>query len=220
MNVRVAVGEDDYLVRQGIERALSSQDDIDVVACCSGYDTLLVAIDQHEPDVVVTDIRMPPTMSDEGIRVAGYLAASRPRVGVVVLSQYDEPEYVLALLAPGAEGRSYLLKEKISDVGQLAGAVRAVASGGSVIDAQVVERLLQARTSQQSPLARLTPRERDVLEAMAGGMSNAGIADHLGIGLRAVEKNISAIFTKLDLSEEQHVHRRVQAVLTFLSDVG
>ena len=220
VSVRVIIGEDDYLVRQGIERALANRDDIEVVASYDGYDALVDGVERHDPDVVMTDVRMPPTMSDEGIRLAAHLAATRPHVGVVVLSQYDEPEYVLALLEHGAERRSYLLKEKISDVGQLADAVRTVAAGGSLIDPQVVERLVQARAARRSPLELLTSREGDVLEAMARGMSNAGIADDLGIGLRAVEKNISSIFSKLGLSEEDHVHRRVQAVLTFLSEVG
>jgi DNA-binding NarL/FixJ family response regulator len=159
-------------------------------------------------------------MTDEGTRIASHLAATRPQVGVVVLSQYDEPEYVLALLASGANGRSYLLKEKVSDVGQLAAAVRAVATGGSVIDPQVVERLVHARSSARSLLDWLTARERDVLEAMARGMSNAAIAAHLGIGIRSVEKHISSIFAKLGVPAEEEVHRRVQAVLTFLSEVS
>jgi len=220
VTIRIVIGDDDYLVRQGIERALESQDDLEILASCDGYDALLKSIEDHAPDVVVTDIRMPPTMSDEGIRLALHLAATRPNTGVVVLSQYDEPEYVLALLEPGAEGRSYLLKEKISDVDQLAGAVRSVADGGSVIDPQVVERLVQARAKRKSKLEWLTPRERDVLEAMARGMSNSAIGAHLGIGIRSVEKHISSIFAKLGLHEELDVHRRVQAVLTFLSEVS
>jgi DNA-binding NarL/FixJ family response regulator len=218
--IRIVIGEDDYLVRQGIERALESQDDIEIVASCDGYDSLLAAVEATDPDVVLTDIRMPPTMTDEGTRIASYLAASRPDVGVVVLSQYDEPEYVLALLASGADGRSYLLKEKVSDVAQLAAAVRAVATGGSVIDPQVVERLVHARSSARSLLDWLTARERDVLEAMARGMSNAAIAAHLGIGIRSVEKHISSIFAKLGVPAVEEVHRRVQAVLTFLSEVS
>lgn len=218
MNVRVVVGDDDFLVRQGVERALATQDDLDVVASCGHYDALRDAVEQYVPDVVVTDIRMPPTMSDEGIRLAAQLAASHPQVGVVVLSQYDEPEYVLALLEGGSDRRAYLLKETISDVQQLAAAVRAVAEGGSVIDARVVERLVRTRSARRSLLQWLTPREREVLEAMARGMSNAGIGAGLGIGVRAVEKHIGSIFTKLDVPEEEHLHRRVQAVLTFLSE--
>jgi DNA-binding NarL/FixJ family response regulator len=220
VSIRVVVGEDDFLVRQGVERALATQDDVVVVASCDRYESLVDAVVRHEPDVVVTDIRMPPTMSDEGIRLASMLATDYPSVGVVVLSQYDEPEYVLALLDAGFDRRSYLLKERISDVTQLAEAVRAVADGGSVIDPRVVERLVRSKTARRSPLEWLTPRERDVLEAMAQGMSNTAIATHLGIGLRSVEKHISMIFEKLGLSEEDHVHRRVRAVLTYLAEVG
>lgn len=219
VSIRVVIGEDDYLVRQGVERALATQDDLVVVASCERYEGVLEAVDEHQPDVVLTDIRMPPTMFDEGIRVAAQLAADRPEVGVVVLSQYDEPEYVLAFLEARSERRAYLLKEKISDVTQLAGAIRSVAAGGSVIDPQVVQRLVEARSKRDSPLEWLTPRERDVLDAMAQGMSNAAIGAKLGIGLRAVEKHISAIFQKLHLTEEPHFHRRVRAVLAFLSEV-
>lgn len=220
MTLRVIIGEDDYLVRQGVERALATQDDIDIVASCDGYDVLRAAIDEHSPDVVVTDIRMPPAMSDEGIRIASHLATARPDVGVVVLSQYDEPEYVLGLLGGGSQGRAYLLKEKISDVAQLVAAVRTTAEGGSMIDPQVVERLVEARSRTRSPLDWLTPRELDVLDAMARGMSNAGIGQELGIGLRSVEKHVSSIFTKLALDEEETVNRRVQAVLVVLAEIG
>lgn len=220
MGIRVVVAEDDYLVRQGIERSLATHDDVELIALCGDADGLRELVHDHDPDVVVTDIRMPPTHTDEGIRIALDLAVDRPSTGVVVLSQFDEPEYVLALLEGGSTGRSYLLKERVADAGQLVAAVRAVASGGSIIDPQVVERLVAARSGARSPLEWLTPRERDVLAAMARGMSNAGIADDLGIGLRAVEKHISSIFTKLHLSpDEETVHRRVQAVLTFLSEV-
>lgn len=220
MGIRLVIGDDEYLVRQGIERILATQPDLEVVASCGDYDSLWEAVLRHRPDVVLTDIRMPPTMSDEGIRLAAHLWAAVPRVGVVVLSQYDEPEYVLAFLEAGSSRRSYLLKEKISDVDQLAGAIRAVADGGSVIDAKVVERLVVARARGRSPLALLTPREREVLKAMAGGMSNAAIAAELHIGIRAVEKHINSIFAKLGLVEDDKSHRRVQAVLTFLSEVG
>jgi DNA-binding NarL/FixJ family response regulator len=159
-------------------------------------------------------------MADEGIRLATELATTAPAVGVVVLSQYDEPEYVLALLEAGSDRRAYLLKEKISDAGQLAGAVRTVAAGGSVIDPKVVERLVAARSRGHSPLAWLTPRELEVLAAMARGMSNAAIAAGLHIGTRAVEKHVNSIFAKLGLVEDDRHHRRVQAVLAFLSEVG
>jgi DNA-binding NarL/FixJ family response regulator len=220
MSIRLVVGDDDYLVRHGIECILATQPDIDVVASCGDYDTLREAVTRDRPDVVLTDIRMPPTMSDEGIRLASHLWTAAPHMGVVVLSQYDEPEYVLALLQAGSERRSYLLKEKISDVDQLARAIRAVADGGSVIDSKVVERLVAARARGRTPLAWLTPREREVLEAMATGMSNAAIAAGQRIGTRAVEKHINSIFAKLGLVEDDKSHRRVQAVLTFLSEVS
>lgn len=220
MSLGVVVGDDDYLVRQGVERILALQDDLEIVASCGDYEALEDAVDEHRPDVVLTDIRMPPTMSDEGIRLAAHLASSAPDVGVVVLSQYDEPEYVLALLETGSAGRAYLLKEKISDIDQLAAAVRAVAAGGSMIDPKVVERLVEARARGDSPLRWLTSRETEVLDAMARGRSNAAIAAELHIGARAVEKHINSIFAKLGLTDDDTSHRRVQAVLTFLSDVG
>jgi DNA-binding NarL/FixJ family response regulator len=219
MAIRLVIGEDDYLVAQGVQRILATQPDLEVVATCRDYDKLRTAVDREGPDVVLTDVRMPPTMSDEGIRLASELAVTSPQTGVVVLSQFDEPEYVLALLERGAVGRAYLLKEKISDVGQLTAAIRAVASGGSLIDATVVERLVSAR-ARRTPLGALTPRERDVLAAMARGLSNTAVADQLHIGVRAVEKHINVIFTKLGLDEDDRTHRRVLAVLRFLSDVG
>jgi DNA-binding NarL/FixJ family response regulator len=159
-------------------------------------------------------------MSDEGIRLATQIAATAPEIGVVVLSQYDEPEYVLALLDAGSARRAYLLKEKISDIDQVAATIRTVAAGGSVIDPKVVERLVAARGRGRSPLAALTIREKEVLEAMARGMSNIAIAGSLRIGTRAVEKHINSIFAKLGLAEDDESHRRVRAVLKFLSDVG
>jgi DNA-binding NarL/FixJ family response regulator len=220
MSIRLVVGEDDYLVRQGIERILGTQEDLQVVASCGDYDSLREAVERCRPDVVLIDIRMPPTMSDEGIRLAAHLTAAAPKIGVVVLSQYDEPEYVLALLESGSDRRAYLLKEKISDADQLGAAIRTVADGGSIIDAKVVERLVAARAQGRSPLAWLTPRETNVLAAMARGMSNTAIAAELRIGTRAVEKHINSIFAKLGLVEDDKSHRRVQAVLTFLSEVG
>jgi DNA-binding NarL/FixJ family response regulator len=217
VGIRLVIGDDDYLVRQGIERILATQPDVEVLASCADLGALEEAVDHLRPDVVLTDIRMPPTMSDEGIRLARALAGSAPTVGVVVLSQYDEPEYVLALLEAGSQRRSYLLKEKVSDVDQLVGAIRAVASGGSVIDPKVVDRLVAARSRDRSPLTYLTVREREVLASMATGLSNAAIADRLRIGTRAVEKHINAIFAKLGLVEDEATHRRVQAVLTYLS---
>ena len=218
MVVRILLAEDDFLVRQGVERALAGHPDLEVVASCDSFDAAVAAIAKHLPDVVITDIRMPPTMSDEGIRLARDIAERHPGIGVVVLSQYDEPDYVLALLDRGSDGRGYLLKERISDVAQLTSAVRVVAAGGSVVDPRVVERLVEAK-SGRSVLEWLTPREWEVLEAMASGMSNAGIAERLGIGLRSVEKHVSSIFVKLNLDEEDTANRRVQAVLMFLAEM-
>ena len=220
MTVRVALAEDDVLVRQGIVGVLASAEDLTLVASASDFDAALLAIESSDPHVVVTDIKMPPTMTDEGIRLAAEIERRYPGIGVVVLSQYDDPDYVLSLLGAGTKGRAYLLKERVSDVEELCRAIRTVAQGGSVLDPQVVERLVQARTRRTSPLDRLTPRETEVLAAMARGLANGAIADELGVGVRAVEKHINAIFLKLGLSEETAVHRRVVAVVTFLSEVS
>jgi DNA-binding NarL/FixJ family response regulator len=190
-----------------------------VTATCADLGSLLAAVDEHRPDVLVTDIRMPPTGTDEGIRAAATLRDSHPGVGVVVLSQYDEPEYAVALLARGAAGRAYLLKDALGDTDDLVRAIREVAAGRSVIDPQVVENLVAARTRfSASPLRALSPREVDVLSAMAQGRSNDAIASTLFISVRVVEKHISAIFAKLGLTEEGDVHRRVKAVLIYLSE--
>ena len=220
MTVRVALAEDDVLVRQGVAGVLASAEDLTLVASVGDFDAALLAIETTDPHVVVTDIKMPPTRTDEGIRLAAEIERRYPGVGVVVLSQYDDPDYVLSLLGAGTKGRAYLLKERVSDVEELCRAIRTVAQGGSVLDPQVVDRLVQARTRRTSPLNRLTPRETEVLAAMARGLSNGAIADQLGVGVRAVEKHINAIFLKLDLSEETAVHKRVVAVVTFLSEVG
>jgi DNA-binding NarL/FixJ family response regulator len=216
--IRVVLAEDNYLLREGIRQLLETSDEIELVASCADLTELERAIEAHSPDVVVTDIRMPPTGTDEGLRAAERLRAERPEVGVVVLSQYAEPEYALALLDKGASGRAYLLKERVSDIDQLVSAVREVARGGSVIDPRVVEVLVAARSAaRDSPIAQLTPRERDVLQQVAMGRNNAGIAAALFLTERAVEKHINAIFSKLELSEEPDVHRRVKAALVYLA---
>jgi DNA-binding NarL/FixJ family response regulator len=220
MTVRVVLAEDDVLVRQGIASALANAEDLMLVASTGDFDAAMLAIESSDPHVVVTDIKMPPTMTDEGIRLAAEIERRSPGTGVVVLSQYDDPDYVLSLLGAGTKGRAYLLKERVSDVEELCRAIRTVAQGGSVLDPQVVERLVQARTRRASPLNHLTPRETEVLAAMARGLGNGAIADELGVGVRAVEKHINAIFLKLGLSEETAVHKRVVAVVTFLSEVG
>jgi DNA-binding NarL/FixJ family response regulator len=221
MSLRVVIAEDNLLVREGIERLLGVQEGIEVVASCGSYDELMTSVAEHTPDVVLTDIRMPPTGTDEGVRAAAALRREHPDIGVVVLSQYVDPAYALALLEHGSEGRAYLLKERVSDATQLVQAIREVARGGSVIDPVVVEALVASRVARSSSaLDRLTPRERDVLEQMAQGRNNAGIAQALYLSERAVEKHINSLFSKLGLSEETDVHRRVKAVLLFLSEQG
>jgi DNA-binding NarL/FixJ family response regulator len=219
--LRVVIADDNLLVREGVVKLLSHQDDVEVVAACGSYDDLMRAASASEPDVVVTDIRMPPTGTDEGVRAALAIRETMPTMGVVVLSQYSDPAYALALLERGSEGRAYLLKERVSDPSQLVHAITEVARGGSVIDPVVVESLVKARASRPaSPLDRLTPRERDVLEQMAQGRNNAGIAQALHLSERAVEKHINSLFSKLDLGESVDVHRRVKAVLLFLAEQG
>ena len=221
MGLRVVLAEDNYLVREGLVRMLASEDGIDVVGAHADFDALMSAVADDPPDVVLTDIRMPPTGTDEGVRAANELRARSPQVGVVVLSQYVEPAYALALLEHGSEGRAYLLKERISDIDQLRHAIHEVARGGSVIDPKVVEALVEARTkAKESPLRFLTPRESEVLAEMAQGRNNAGIGEALGLSERAVEKHINSVFAKLALSEEPDSHRRVKAVLLYLSDTA
>jgi DNA-binding NarL/FixJ family response regulator len=215
----VAVADDSLLVREGIAKLLETEADFDVVALCVDYDELMATVAQVVPDVVVTDIRMPPTGTDEGIRAASELRESHPSVGVVVLSQYIEPAYAVTLLDGGSEARAYLLKERVSDPSQLVEAVRRVASGGSVIDPKVVETLVAARSRpKESPLRFLTPRELEVLAEIAQGKNNAAVAAALGLSERAVEKHINSLFSKLGLSEEPDRHRRVMAVLLYLSN--
>ena len=217
MPIRVVVAEDNYLVREGVVRLLGIQTGLEVVAAYDDFDSLLAGVEADPPDVVVTDIRMPPTGTDEGVRAANLIRESHPAVGVVVLSQYVEPDYALALLEDGSDGRAYLLKERVSDVDVLRRAIEAVASGGSVIDPRVVETLVAARARPQSPLDFLTPRESEVLAEMALGRNNAGIGASLGLSERAVEKHINSLFAKLGVTSEPDVHRRVKAVLLHLS---
>jgi DNA-binding NarL/FixJ family response regulator len=216
--ISVVVAEDDFLVRRGLVTLVEASAELRLLEVCDGYDALLGAIESHDPDVVLTDIRMPPTHTDEGLRIADWLRDHRPRTGVVVLSQYSEPEYAVALLEKGASGRAYLLKERVGDAEQLVHAVREVAAGGSVIDARVVDALMASRSRAPSVLSQLTPREREVLEALARGLNNAGIAAELSLTEHAIERHINSIFSKLGLSEEVDVHRRVKAALLFLAD--
>jgi len=221
MPLRVVLAEDHYLVREGTRRLLDASPDVDVVAACGDLDELLAAVDAELPDVVVTDIRMPPTGTDEGIRAAEQLRESQPKIGVVVLSQYAEPRYALALLEGGTAGRAYLLKERVADVDQLVAAIRAVAEGGSVVDPKVVEALVAENArAEKSPLHDLTPRETDVLREMASGKNNAAIAATLFLTERSVEKVIHSIFLKLGLGWETSIHKRVKAVILYLAEDG
>jgi len=219
MPIRVVFADDSLLVREGVRHLLATVPEIDVVAVCDDRDSLLSAIETNKPDAVLTDIRMPPGNSDEGIEVAARLRETNPRTGVVVLSQFSEAAYALRLFDQGASGRAYLLKERVFDLDQLVNALREVARGGSVVDPKVVEALIAARSHKKdSALESLTPRERDVLAAVAQGKNNAAIAASLFLTERGVEKHINAIFSKLGLSEEKDLHRRVKAALIYLAE--
>jgi DNA-binding NarL/FixJ family response regulator len=215
--VRVVLAEDNALLRQGIEKLIGQQHGLELVGTVEDLPGLLAMVEDVVPDVVVTDIRMPPTGTDEGIRAAAHLREHRPDIGVVVLSQYANPEYALALLADGSARRAYLLKESIAGVDELVRAIRTVAEGGSVVDPAVVDALVGASAPRRpSDLDRLTSRERETLAEMAQGKNNAAIAASLFLSERAVEKHTNAIFSKLGLTEEEDVNRRVKAVLIFL----
>jgi DNA-binding NarL/FixJ family response regulator len=217
MAIRVVLGEDSYLAREGITRALEEIEDVELVATASDLDELRQAVADQRPDVVLTDIRMPPTSTDEGIRVAGELRSSHPDVGVVVLSQHAEPLYATALFEAGSDRRAYLLKERLRDRDELARALHEVARGGSVVDSRIVEELLAIqRRREASQLDQLTPRELEILALIAQGHSNTAIADSLVVTKRAVERHINAIFWKLDLGDSEDVSRRVKAVLLYL----
>jgi DNA-binding NarL/FixJ family response regulator len=217
--LRVVFAEDNYLVREGTSALLATADEIDVVGTAEGYEELLSAVADQRPDVVLTDIRMPPTGTDEGIRAAKRIRADYPEIGVVVLSQFDDEGYAYELLKDGAAGLGYLLKERVADVEELVRALGEVARGGSVLDPKVVEALVAAKGRMaHSPLATLTEREREVLSHMAQGQNNAAIAKSLFLTERAIEKHINSLFHKLDLTEEPDVHRRVMAVLAFLRE--
>ncbi|HEX4867528.1 MAG TPA: response regulator transcription factor [Acidimicrobiales bacterium] len=220
MTIRVALAEDNTLLREGIARLLERAEGIELVGTAADRPSLEALIEDQQPDLVVTDIRMPPTGTDEGIQIAGRLREERPEVGVVVLSQYADPAYALALLEGGSEGRAYLLKERVSEVDELIAAIREVAAGGSVIDSKVVESLVSTKRPARSEVDRLTPREREILSEMAQGKSNAAIAASLVLSTRAVEKHTNSIFSKLGLSEEIDLNRRVKAVLLYLADAG
>jgi DNA-binding NarL/FixJ family response regulator len=207
------------LIREGIGQAFELEDDVEVVASCSDLVTLLRAVEEHRPDVVITDIRMPPTNTDEGIRAAAELYERHPEIGVVVISHYVSPHYALRLFEHGSAGRAYLLKEHVGDHARLTEAIREVAHGGSVVDPKVVDVLVEARMrARNSPLGPLTSREREVLAGVAQGKSNALIAKELFLTKRAIEKNINSIFAKLGLGDETEVSRRVAAALLYLAE--
>ncbi|HZB71633.1 MAG TPA: response regulator transcription factor [Acidimicrobiales bacterium] len=221
MGLRVVVAEDNALLREGLSRLIAAEPDLELAGTCGDLPGLLAAIDDEVPDVVVTDIRMPPSGTDEGIRAANTVRERHPGVGVVVLSQYANPDYALSLLEGGSAGRAYLLKERVGDVEELLGAIREVARGGSVVDPKVVDALVTATSrAVRSDLDRLTPRESEILGEMATGKSNAAIASSLILSERAVEKHTNSIFSKLGLTEEPDVNRRVKAVLLFLAERG
>lgn len=214
---RVLVCDDDYLVREGARAVLEQDGRISVLGTAGDPDTLRALWATHRPDVVLLDIRMPPTFTTEGIDLAHELRAQDPDLGIVVLSQHDDPEYALELLSVGSEGLAYLLKERLGDADRLLGAIAEVREGGSVLDPTIVDALMEAQHRRAvSRLAGLTPRELDVLALMATGKGNGGIARDLAISERSVEKHINAIFKKLGLREEIDLNRRVAAVLFFL----
>jgi DNA-binding NarL/FixJ family response regulator len=218
-SLRLVLAEDSLLVREGLQQLLDGAPDIEVVGTSSDMVGLLETIESERPDVVLTDIRMPPSSTDEGVRVAARLRETDPRIGVVVLSQYDDPAYVLKLLETGSDRRAYLLKERVHDRAQLSTAIRTVAGGGSVIDPKIVEVLVRARArAEHSPLLELTSREREVLSEIAEGKSNSAIAESLVLTKRAVEKHINSIFLKLGLADADDVSKRVKATLMFLAD--
>nr|WP_202869431.1 response regulator transcription factor [Kribbella sp. VKM Ac-2527] len=219
--MRVVFAEDNFLVREGISALLTEADDIELVETVAAPDALLRAVAVHRPDAVLTDIRMPPTFTAEGIDAAKRIRAEHPSTGVVVLSQYVEEDYVFDLLSEGVAGLGYLLKERVSQLDEVVRALHDVARGGSVLDPRVVEGLLTRKAQEsRSPLLRLTDREREVLQEMAAGRSNAATSKALFMSERAVEKHISAIFQKLGLTDESDVNRRVMAVLAFLDATG
>jgi DNA-binding NarL/FixJ family response regulator len=217
--VTVVLGEDSYLAREGIRRALEAIADIELVASCAEFEELLQAVDRIRPDVVLSDVRMPPSHTDEGIRLANELRHSHPGIGVVILSQHADPLYALALLEDGADGRGYLLKDRVRDQEELRRALLEVARGGTVVDAQIINELLAARRQRETTgLETLTEREQEILALVAEGRSNGDIAEELVVTKRAVEGHINSIFSKLELGDPEKVDRRVKAALLYLTE--
>jgi DNA-binding NarL/FixJ family response regulator len=218
MSIRVVLGEDSFLAREAVGSVLETADGVELVAAAGDLESLRALIEAERPDVVVTDIRMPPDNADEGIRLAAELRSTHPEIGVVVLSQHAEPTYAMLLFEEGSERRAYLLKQSLKDQAELTRALKTVAEGGSVVDPIVVEQLVEARRSQvDSRLDGLTRRELEILGMIAEGRSNAAIAESLVVTKRAVERHINSIFLKLDLREAEDVSRRVKAALMYLA---
>jgi DNA-binding NarL/FixJ family response regulator len=219
--IRVALAEGDFLAREGITRVLERLDGIELVASCGDLETLRAEIERTNPDVVLTDVRMPPRHTDEGLRLAAELRSTHPRIGVIVLSEQAEPGYATALFAQGSHRRAYLLKERLHESADLARAIREVAGGGAFVEAAVVDQLLSAwRPRDPAPLSALTAREREILALIAEGYTNRAIADRVRITKRGVERHINTIFAKLDLGDPDDVSRRVKAALLYLADEG
>jgi DNA-binding NarL/FixJ family response regulator len=216
--IRLLLAEDNVLLREGMTRLFSQAEDIDFVGSCGTYDELVKLVDADPPDVVLTDIRMPPTFTDEGIRAARWIREHHPTIGVVVLSQYATPGYAYALFEDGSDARAYLLKDRIADVDEVLFAIEAVATGGSVVDPKIVDELVAARARKpRSPIDQLTKREREILAEIASGKSNIAIGNTLFLSARAIEKHSSSIFAKLGIIQEPDVNRRVKAVLLYLA---
>jgi DNA-binding NarL/FixJ family response regulator len=219
--IRVVLADDSYLIREAVREILATVDQVELVATYSDGESLLAAVETNSPDVIITDIRMPPGGDDEGIRIARQVRGTHPALGVIVLSQYADAGYALSLLEDGAAGRGYVLKDRLHDRAELIAAIEVVAAGGTTIDPGLVQDLLAAdRPRQRSPLDELTPREREVLGEMAEGKSNAAIAQSLVLTKRAVEKHVGAIFQKLGLEDDEVVSRRVTAVLVYLASAS
>jgi DNA-binding NarL/FixJ family response regulator len=219
VSIRIVVGEDSYLALEAISRVLESEEDIEIVATGADLASVRRAVEEEQPDVLLTDIQMPPTRTDEGIRLANELRTTHPEMGVVILSQHAEPFYATELLAEGSDRRAYLLKERVKHRSEIGRAVREVAEGGSVVDAQIVDVLLTSKRARDATrLDALTPRESEVLRLLAEGLSNAGIAGELGITTRAVERHVHEIFSKLDLGDSARHNNRVKAALLYLAD--
>ena len=218
MPIRLLLAEDNDLLRDGLARLFAQSEHIDLIGSCGSYDQLVALVDADPPDVVLTDIRMPPTFTDEGIRAARWMREAHPSVGVVVLSQYATPGYAYALFEDGSDSRAYLLKDRVADVDEVLFAIEAVARGGSVVDPKIVEELVSARARRpRSPIDQLTVREREVLAEIASGKSNIAIANTVFLSERAIEKHSNSIFAKLGLMLEPDVNRRVKAVLLYLA---